>query len=102
MRGLPGAILIAASLIAMASPAVPAGPRPPRATALDLGSLFLVGFSGTEVFGNRQLENLLCVARVGGIIVFARNPPVFLKPGDQMEVLIEGIGGLGNPVVAAD
>lgn len=31
---------------------------------------------------------------------FARHPPVFLKPGDEMEVLIEGIGGLGNPVVA--
>lgn len=31
---------------------------------------------------------------------FARNPPVFLKPGDEMEVLIEGIGGLGNPIVA--
>jgi 2-keto-4-pentenoate hydratase/2-oxohepta-3-ene-1,7-dioic acid hydratase in catechol pathway len=31
---------------------------------------------------------------------FARNPPLFLKPGDEMEVLIEGIGGLGNPVVA--
>jgi 2-keto-4-pentenoate hydratase/2-oxohepta-3-ene-1,7-dioic acid hydratase in catechol pathway len=33
---------------------------------------------------------------------FARKPPVFLKPGDQMEVLIEGMGGLGNPVVAAE
>ena len=33
---------------------------------------------------------------------FARKPPVFLKPGDQMDVLIEGIGGLGNPVVASD
>jgi beta-N-acetylhexosaminidase len=32
-----------------------------------------VGFSGTEVFGNRELEELLCVARVGGIILFARN-----------------------------
>lgn len=31
---------------------------------------------------------------------FARKPPVFLKPGDQMEVVIEGIGGLGNPVEA--
>ena len=30
---------------------------------------------------------------------FARKPPVFLKPGDEMEVLIEGIGGVGNPVV---
>ena len=33
---------------------------------------------------------------------FARKPPVFLKPGDQMEVLIEGIGGVGNPVVASE
>jgi len=33
---------------------------------------------------------------------FARKPPVFLKPGDQMEVLIEGMGGLGNPVQASD
>lgn len=32
---------------------------------------------------------------------FARKPPVFLKPGDMMEVQIEGIGGLNNPVVAA-
>ena len=33
---------------------------------------------------------------------FARKPPVFLKPGDQMEVLIEGIGGLGTVVAASD
>lgn len=31
---------------------------------------------------------------------FARNPPVFLKPGDYMEVLIEGVDGVGNPVVS--
>ncbi|HEV2836585.1 MAG TPA: fumarylacetoacetate hydrolase family protein [Pyrinomonadaceae bacterium] len=31
---------------------------------------------------------------------FARKPPVFLKPGDKMEVSIEGMGGLGNPVIA--
>jgi 2,4-diketo-3-deoxy-L-fuconate hydrolase len=30
---------------------------------------------------------------------FARNPPVFLQPGDEMEVQIEGMGGLGNPVI---
>ena len=30
---------------------------------------------------------------------FARNPPVFLKPGDRMEVEIEGIGVLRNEVV---
>jgi 2,4-diketo-3-deoxy-L-fuconate hydrolase len=31
---------------------------------------------------------------------FARTPPVFLRPGDEMEVLIEGMGGLGTPVVS--
>jgi 2-keto-4-pentenoate hydratase/2-oxohepta-3-ene-1,7-dioic acid hydratase in catechol pathway len=33
---------------------------------------------------------------------FARKPPVFLEPGDQMEVNIERIGGLGNPVAGAE
>lgn len=31
---------------------------------------------------------------------FARKPPVFLKPGDRMEVLIDVIGGVGNPVAS--
>lgn len=30
---------------------------------------------------------------------FARKPPVFLKPGDVVEVEIEKIGVLRNPVV---
>src|SRR5439155_24858116 len=33
---------------------------------------------------------------------FARKPPVFLRPGDMMEVEIEHLGKLGNPVVAAE
>jgi 2-keto-4-pentenoate hydratase/2-oxohepta-3-ene-1,7-dioic acid hydratase in catechol pathway len=33
---------------------------------------------------------------------FARKPPVFLQPGDDMDVVIEGIGGLGTPVIAAE
>lgn len=33
---------------------------------------------------------------------FARKPPVFLKAGDVMEVEIEGLGTLNNPVVAAE
>ena len=33
---------------------------------------------------------------------FARKPPVFLRPGDVMEVEIERIGGLDNRIVAAD
>jgi len=32
---------------------------------------------------------------------FARKPPVYVKPGDEMVVDIEGIGELNNPVVAA-
>jgi 2-keto-4-pentenoate hydratase/2-oxohepta-3-ene-1,7-dioic acid hydratase in catechol pathway len=31
---------------------------------------------------------------------FARKPPVWLKPGDTVEVEVEGIGTLSNPVVA--
>ena len=31
---------------------------------------------------------------------FARKPPVFLKPGDHMEVIIEGVDGVGNPVIS--
>jgi 2-keto-4-pentenoate hydratase/2-oxohepta-3-ene-1,7-dioic acid hydratase in catechol pathway len=33
---------------------------------------------------------------------FARKPPVFIKPGDRMEVEIDGLGVLGNPVVAKE
>jgi 2-keto-4-pentenoate hydratase/2-oxohepta-3-ene-1,7-dioic acid hydratase in catechol pathway len=33
---------------------------------------------------------------------FARKPPVFLRPGDVMQVQIEVIGALGNPIVAAE
>lgn len=33
---------------------------------------------------------------------FARKPPVFLRPGDMVEVEVEGIGILRNPVVTED
>ncbi len=33
---------------------------------------------------------------------FARKPPVFLKAGDVVEVEVEGLGVLSNPVVAED
>lgn len=35
-----------------------------------------------------------------GGVGFKRQPPVFLKPGDTIEVDIEGIGTLTNPVIA--
>jgi 2-keto-4-pentenoate hydratase/2-oxohepta-3-ene-1,7-dioic acid hydratase in catechol pathway len=33
---------------------------------------------------------------------FARKPPVFLRPGDVVEIEVEGIGVLRNPVVAEE
>jgi 2-keto-4-pentenoate hydratase/2-oxohepta-3-ene-1,7-dioic acid hydratase in catechol pathway len=33
---------------------------------------------------------------------FARNPPVYLKPGDILELYIENLGTLRSPVVAAE
>ena len=52
----------------------------------------------------------ICTLRPGDLIFTgtppgvgsARKPPVFLKPGDQVEVEIEGIGVLKNPVVAGN
>jgi 2-keto-4-pentenoate hydratase/2-oxohepta-3-ene-1,7-dioic acid hydratase in catechol pathway len=50
----------------------------------------------------------VCTLRPGDLIFtgtppgvgFARKPPVFLKPGDQVEVAIQGLGVLRNPVAA--
>jgi 2-keto-4-pentenoate hydratase/2-oxohepta-3-ene-1,7-dioic acid hydratase in catechol pathway len=41
--------------------------------------------------------DILTTGTPGGVGVF-RDPPVFLKPGDTVEVAIEGIGTLTNPV----
>ncbi len=48
---------------------------PARVAALsaDLGQLLLVGFYGTTAEDNPALERLLCEARVGGVLLFARN-----------------------------
>ena len=41
--------------------------------------------------------DIISTGTPGGVGVF-RDPPVFLKPGDVVEVEIEGIGTLSNPV----
>jgi beta-N-acetylhexosaminidase len=50
-------------------------PDPARLAELDseLGQLLLVGFNGTTGPGNSELEQLLCQARVGGVLIFGRN-----------------------------
>jgi 2-keto-4-pentenoate hydratase/2-oxohepta-3-ene-1,7-dioic acid hydratase in catechol pathway len=48
------------------------------------------------------------VLRPGDLIItgtpsgvgFARKPPVYLKPGDEVECAIERIGKVTNPVIA--
>jgi 2-keto-4-pentenoate hydratase/2-oxohepta-3-ene-1,7-dioic acid hydratase in catechol pathway len=42
--------------------------------------------------------DIIATGTPGGVGVF-RDPPVFLKPGDVVEVEIEGVGKLTNPVV---
>jgi 2-keto-4-pentenoate hydratase/2-oxohepta-3-ene-1,7-dioic acid hydratase in catechol pathway len=37
-----------------------------------------------------------------GGVGFARNPPVWLQPGDLLEVAVEGVGRIANRVVAED
>jgi acylpyruvate hydrolase len=37
-----------------------------------------------------------------GGVGFARTPPVWLEPGDVIEVTVEGVGTIRNPVVAED
>lgn len=45
--------------------------------------------------------DILSTGTPGGVGVF-RNPPVFLRPGDVVEVETEGLGVLRNPVVAEE
>ena len=70
--------LVAASLVAVllaASCRTAIEPDPARLAALEpeLGSLLLVGFRGTDVADNDDLERLFCEVRVGGIVLLARN-----------------------------
>ena len=45
-----------------------------------------------------QAGDVVSTGTTGGV-GRARNPPVFLKPGDRIEVEVSGIGTLSNPVV---
>ena len=67
-------LLLTALLLAAGCRSV-APPDPARLAELDaeLGELLLVGFHGTDAEGNADLERLLCEARVGGVLLFARN-----------------------------
>lgn len=76
-KRLLGVSVVVASLLttSCAVAARHARPDPARLAAVDaaLGELFLVGFTGTEGEAGGEVETLLCTARVGGIVLFARN-----------------------------
>jgi beta-N-acetylhexosaminidase len=73
-RAVPAgrAALLAIALLLGVGPAALSRERAPRGLP-PVGSLLMVGFMGTEARGNRELEDLLCQVKVGGIILFARN-----------------------------
>ncbi len=52
-------------------------------------------------FATLQPGDVIATGTPGGV-GFVRNPPVFMKPGDTVEVEISGIGTLTNPVVAEE
>ncbi|MDD2707760.1 MAG: fumarylacetoacetate hydrolase family protein [Verrucomicrobiae bacterium] len=67
--------------------------------------------TGDMIFNCARLVSYcsqICTLRPGTVILtgtpqgvgFARKPPVFLKPGDTMEVVVEGIGALCNSAKA--
>jgi 2-keto-4-pentenoate hydratase/2-oxohepta-3-ene-1,7-dioic acid hydratase in catechol pathway len=52
-------------------------------------------------FAELQPGDVISTGTPGGV-GFARKPPVWLQPGDTIEVHIDGIGALSNPVAAAE
>ena len=52
-----------------------------------------------STFAELQPGDVISTGTPGGV-GFARKPPVWLQPGDTIEVDIDGIGVLSNPVVA--
>jgi beta-N-acetylhexosaminidase len=66
---------LAAAALLLAACRTGAPPDPQRLARVDarVGELLLVGFDGVSLADSATLERLLCEARVGGVLVFARN-----------------------------
>lgn len=76
------------------------------------GELMQDGHTSDMIFSVARLIHLLSqdTTLLPGTVIltgtpsgvgFARTPPVYLQPGDRIEIELEGIGTLSNPVVAA-
>jgi 2-keto-4-pentenoate hydratase/2-oxohepta-3-ene-1,7-dioic acid hydratase in catechol pathway len=46
-----------------------------------------------------EAGDVISTGTPGGVGVF-RDPPVYLKDGDRIDIIIDGIGTLSNPVVS--
>ena len=114
--GIPRAAAVAALLLMMivegcavtAETAAARKPPPP----LPVAELLLVGFGGTQVEGNEELQSLVCDIKVGGLILFERQastgePRNILGP-EQVHQLTSDLQALamkcaGRPLfIAAD
>jgi acylpyruvate hydrolase len=54
-----------------------------------------------STFTTLRPGDVIATGTPGGV-GFARNPPVWLQPGDSIEVTVEGVGRIANQVVAED
>ena len=96
---------------------VPAAALPPGAVGLKIesrlnGKVMQSDNTSNMLFPVAETLRLITEAMTlepGDVIVmgtpagvgYARKPPVWMQPGDRIEIEIEGIGVLANPVVAA-
>jgi len=101
----------------------PLGPVLVTADALDPGNLAITGRLNGEVMQSSHTRDLIfsvaeivsflsrdTTLRPGSVILtgtpegvgVARDPQVFLRDGDVVEVEIEGVGVLANPVISAE
>src|SRR5262249_52899590 len=87
-------IVVACAIALLVAGCRTAAPLDPRIAELerDLGQLLLVGFSGTEAGGNRELEQLLGAARAGGALIFGRN----VVSADQVARLTRAMREMGQ------
>jgi len=65
-------LLALAGALASACTAM-AAPRHPPPPPAPIAELLLVGFRGTEVEGNEEVQRLVCDVKVGGVILFERD-----------------------------
>lgn len=90
---------------------LPAGASGLRITSRVNGETRQDSNTGDMIFGTARLISILSefmTLEPGDVIAtgtpsgvaHAMNPPGWMKPGDRVEVEIEGIGVLGNPIVA--